>query len=630
MKKIFTVFMAFLMLVSVFPLSVSAAKLGDVDGNGTLSAEDARLALRAAVGLEKLSAEMFLRADVDNNPGVDSADARLILRAAVGLTTLGELIETPEDLPYTTEGQTPSTAIPANGEYVIRFQQSAHTPERLVRVVLLSKIEGEAANKLAHDTNHCNDDDLEDGNKEWRFYLFDVEYISSSAGANDCMSASSLIYYDDFKTLTGGPTGASTLATLTHNYIGYNVFDVDYYPGSNGEVMIGIPISKGIGDLLLPVPNLDGNTWLRLDETFTSDFPESPKEIKPASPTGKTPDSPIPADGNTVITMDKNTRKIKIELTKILSGSEANQFAHDTNSGNDDELEDGLREWRFYYFNLTYLSSANGANDKLRASEVFFYPDFFSANAGPCHAGTCATLTRLEAGYGIFDVELYPGSSGKVVVGIPIRKGQGDLLLRVYNEKNVDTWVNLHLDGHIYEDSSSPADPSLPGSKPLSVEIPGALYGYNVLASFVKDNGTYMDGFYFYDRNTAYFESTVFYDTERQLITFYNKEKDGGECYITLPIDGGTAYVTGITPPAPGDGTVAEFVGTFTVKNYTVNTKINKHSVTYSNSSVLGQGFALMEVDLLPSSTVTNLFSLLKDKVHSITMKDIGFEALIK
>ena len=67
---------------SVAPVFLS----GDVSGDGEVSAEDARLALRAAVGLENYAAGSaeFLAADVDKSGDITSADARLILRRAVG------------------------------------------------------------------------------------------------------------------------------------------------------------------------------------------------------------------------------------------------------------------------------------------------------------------------------------------------------------------------------------------------------------------------------------------------------------------------------------------------------------------------------------------------------------------
>ena len=59
---------------------------GDLDVNGTVTASDARLALRYAVGLEgEPSNIMLLIGDVNGSGIIDAADARLILRYAVGL-----------------------------------------------------------------------------------------------------------------------------------------------------------------------------------------------------------------------------------------------------------------------------------------------------------------------------------------------------------------------------------------------------------------------------------------------------------------------------------------------------------------------------------------------------------------
>ena len=58
---------------------------GDLDGDGSVTASDARLALRAAVGLDELADDLFLVADMDEDGNVTAADARIILRVAVGL-----------------------------------------------------------------------------------------------------------------------------------------------------------------------------------------------------------------------------------------------------------------------------------------------------------------------------------------------------------------------------------------------------------------------------------------------------------------------------------------------------------------------------------------------------------------
>jgi N-acetyl-anhydromuramyl-L-alanine amidase AmpD len=59
--------------------------LGDVDGDGKVTAADARLVLRAAVGLEILTGDALKAADLNKDGKITAADARLILRKAVGL-----------------------------------------------------------------------------------------------------------------------------------------------------------------------------------------------------------------------------------------------------------------------------------------------------------------------------------------------------------------------------------------------------------------------------------------------------------------------------------------------------------------------------------------------------------------
>ena len=70
-----------------------AYALGEVDGDGRITPADARLVLRASVGLFPGGSEegfregekMFLSADCDCSGRIDPADARTVLRASVGL-----------------------------------------------------------------------------------------------------------------------------------------------------------------------------------------------------------------------------------------------------------------------------------------------------------------------------------------------------------------------------------------------------------------------------------------------------------------------------------------------------------------------------------------------------------------
>ena len=65
--------------------------LGDINGSGDIKADDARLALRMAVGFDDSETEPVFypaAADIDGNDKVEAGDARLILRGAVGLEEL--------------------------------------------------------------------------------------------------------------------------------------------------------------------------------------------------------------------------------------------------------------------------------------------------------------------------------------------------------------------------------------------------------------------------------------------------------------------------------------------------------------------------------------------------------------
>lgn len=59
--------------------------IGDVNGDGDVSAADARLALRTAAMLENIDEASFYAADVDFDKKVTAADARKILRVSAGL-----------------------------------------------------------------------------------------------------------------------------------------------------------------------------------------------------------------------------------------------------------------------------------------------------------------------------------------------------------------------------------------------------------------------------------------------------------------------------------------------------------------------------------------------------------------
>ena len=97
-KKLLTLCLAAAMLLSL-PFTVSAAgRMGDPDGDGAVTAMDARLILRASVDLEQFTPEQTALSDVDRDGDITAMDARTVLRASVDLETLEEEPEQSDEL----------------------------------------------------------------------------------------------------------------------------------------------------------------------------------------------------------------------------------------------------------------------------------------------------------------------------------------------------------------------------------------------------------------------------------------------------------------------------------------------------------------------------------------------------
>ncbi len=67
---------------------IKEKKFGDIDDDGRITAADARLIIRASVGLENFSAEILRRADYNNSGKISALNARTTLRVSVGLDSL--------------------------------------------------------------------------------------------------------------------------------------------------------------------------------------------------------------------------------------------------------------------------------------------------------------------------------------------------------------------------------------------------------------------------------------------------------------------------------------------------------------------------------------------------------------
>ena len=91
---------------------------GDVDGNGSVNAADARSVLRSAARLEILEGCYLIAADVNGDGNVQAADARVVLRIAAKLLTIvlsdtsASLIIPVTEKPTTTQPTTQPTTKP--------------------------------------------------------------------------------------------------------------------------------------------------------------------------------------------------------------------------------------------------------------------------------------------------------------------------------------------------------------------------------------------------------------------------------------------------------------------------------------------------------------------------------------
>ena len=88
-----------LLLTAVTSYCVSAQRFGDTDGDGSVTAADARYVLRTAVGLEFPADRSVL--DVDGDAEITAYDARLVLRYSVGLDRTFPVERTSEEEPIT-------------------------------------------------------------------------------------------------------------------------------------------------------------------------------------------------------------------------------------------------------------------------------------------------------------------------------------------------------------------------------------------------------------------------------------------------------------------------------------------------------------------------------------------------
>ena len=98
--RILSLLMAAVLMATALPVSFAADPSGDMDGDGTVTSGDARIALRCSVELEVPTAYHLAEGDLDRDGELTPADARLILRISVGLPINGaDISDSDSDTP---------------------------------------------------------------------------------------------------------------------------------------------------------------------------------------------------------------------------------------------------------------------------------------------------------------------------------------------------------------------------------------------------------------------------------------------------------------------------------------------------------------------------------------------------
>ncbi len=191
--------------------------------------------------------------------------------------------------PKPTVAPTPKPVVSSSTVY---HNEWSFEPTRTVDIKCTNIISGSTADSIINSENRFND--KPSSNQEWVIMEFDVKYISSTDGSNDEIEGSDIIYKDTFYTSSKNSLPVYDMATLGDRYRAYGVFNVKMYPGSSSKIVIGLLTDKNIGEILLKVPNKNGNntSWIRCGSTGSSSTVE--KEETQQTNTNTNTNSTIP------------------------------------------------------------------------------------------------------------------------------------------------------------------------------------------------------------------------------------------------------------------------------------------------------------------------------------------------
>ncbi len=152
---------------------------------------------------------------------------------------------------------------PISGQSDKEITYYSVTESKKIKITVKNVLKGAQANALAAKENPYNT--TAGGGYEWRFFFVDLEYISSTAGANDELRASAIFSNSYFYNSNGASLIIRDTAALSGENEGRDPYFVSLYPGAKGSVVIGLLIPQTTGDVLLKVKSsVTENTWVSL------------------------------------------------------------------------------------------------------------------------------------------------------------------------------------------------------------------------------------------------------------------------------------------------------------------------------------------------------------------------------
>lgn len=288
-KKLTSFIMAVVMLFSIFAVSVSAASKSKITKSKlSLKVGDtAKLKIKNAKGKIKWSSKNKKVATV-------SKKGKVVAKKEGKTTIIAKYKKQKFKCKVTVTakkyalGTHFSNPLPGDSDAVVIHQMWSSSSKQL-NIKVKKVYKGQEANEFALKENTSNV--VVDG-YEWRFFIFDFKYISSSKG-NEKMFISDVIFNDRLYLTNGNKVDVKKKAVLSGEYRTNDIFTHNPYPGTTSEVCFGVLIPKGTGDLLLRVQN--GTTkasWIKLTDGKNSSANNTKPVTKPMKFYENTPNVP--------------------------------------------------------------------------------------------------------------------------------------------------------------------------------------------------------------------------------------------------------------------------------------------------------------------------------------------------